>query len=318
MIGPRGRGSVWAQIVFGLVLCFGLVRAHPARAAGAASLRQVLSLRPGVTCLELDELVRQLGRWLRDEAIPGQYEFVVEGSAVEPRAARLFVQRGGRTVAQREFAPGPARCSELHAAVALALALAIKASAREESGAAPPAVTAERAPGWAVTVAGLTTYHLLPKLAPGLALAVRRELGEHVSLRLGAFGVAAFGAELEPQGRAYDATLAAARAEACASTRLAASMRGGLCGGVWAGALYAAGARAPGARSAVVSWFALAGAAEVELELSAPWSLELALALALPLHEVRVGLTAADGTPAASEALPPRAWALALGPAYKF
>jgi hypothetical protein len=158
----------------------------------------------------------------------------------------------------------------------------------------------------------------LPELAPGVGLAVRRQLGDRLALRLGAIGVAAFGAELEQQGRAYDATLTALRAEVCAGVRVAAAARAGVCGGAWGGALRAAGTGASGARSSVVGWLALAGAAELELELSARWSLELALALAIPLHDVRVGVTAADGSPVSAQALPGEAWALAAGPAYYF
>ena len=160
---------------------------------------------------------------------------MVEGSALEPRTARLYVQLEGRTVAQRVFAPGPARCSDLHAALALALALAIRASAQQDLAAQPldtepsasePFAQPEPALEWALSAAGLTAHGLLPALAPGLELALRRQLAEHVSLRLGAFAVAALGSELEQQDRAYDATLMVLRADAWARAQLATALHG--------------------------------------------------------------------------------------------
>ena len=286
-----------------LALLVALARASPAHAVGAEDIRERLRVEQGATCLTSDRLAIEVARFLDGARIPTELAILVEGSATDPRSARLRVARRDQTVAERAFEPGPALCGHLHAAVALAIALAIKAEDHERGPARD----------WSLAGSGLWTYRLLPEFAPGVELSVRRGLGAHALLRVGAVGVAAFDVTLAREAGSFDAVLFAGRADGCGRAKLAAAVHAGACAGIQGGALHVAGAGVARPTSSVVPWVALSGTADFELELSTRWSFALALSATVLLHRVEVGLT---GTPAARGTLPRAAFALGLGAVY--
>jgi hypothetical protein len=295
-----------------------LGRVPVGHAADASDIRQLLRVQPGQTCLSADRLAPQVESWLDDAPVAGDVTIVVDGSDSDPRGVRLDILRNGRPVAHRDFAPGPESCDHMHAAVALAIAMALKASRLDERGQPIIDEPAPRAGRWSLAGSGLGTYRLLPVLAPGLELSVRYSLSETFALRLGALGVAALSVQLEEQPEAFRATLVAARADACARRRLAGALHGGICLGLLSGVLHASGAKVQSAQSSNVPAVALAGAAELELELSSRWSIALGLAMTLLLHRVQVGTEDAGGMPVSSRALASPGFALGLGPVYNF
>jgi hypothetical protein len=287
-----------------LALVVALARVSPARAAGADDIRKQLRVEQGATCLTSDRLAIEVARFLEDAHVPRDLAIFVEGSATDPRSARLRVARRDQTVSERAFEPGPALCGHLHAAVALAIALAIKAEGHERGPARD----------WSLAGSGLWTYRLLPEFAPGVELSVRRALGAHALLRVGAVGVAAFDVTLAREAGSFDAVLFAGRADGCGRAKLAVAVHAGACAGIQGGGLHVAGVARP--TSSVVPWVALSGTADFELELSTRWSFALALSATVLLHRVEVGLTGSDGTPAARGTLPRAAFALGLGAVY--
>jgi hypothetical protein len=168
---------------------------------------------------------------LDDPRIPNDLMFVVEGSARDPRSARLRVLRDARTIAERAFEPGPERCGHLHAAVGLAIALAINAAREDER---------KQLRTWSVSGAGLWTYRLLPQLAPGAEVLARRAFGEHALVRAGVMAAFAFDEPLRPQG-SFDATLLVARLDACMRPRLSPGLRATGCAGAQGGVLHVSG-----------------------------------------------------------------------------
>jgi hypothetical protein len=292
-----------------LPLCAALVHPGVAHASDAERIRRQLLVQPGATCLTAEKLAVEVERLLDGTEIAADFVFVVEGSATDASSARLHVARHGKTVAQRVFEPGPARCSHLHAAVGLAIALAIKAAQEDER---------YRTRAWSLSLSGLWTYEVLPRFAPGAELSVRRTFGEHVLLRAGALGVAGFDATLQQQSGTFDSILIAARLDGCARAKLASSVHAGGCLGMLGGALYADSDDAMSASSSVVPWFALSAAADFEFELSERWSLAAGLSATFLLHRVEIGLVDASGEPAESRVLTRLGFAAGLGPVYYF
>jgi len=246
---------------------------------------------------------------LLDEVqVPSDFAFVVDGSPTDPRSVRLRIVRQQHVIAERSFDPGPDRCERLHAAVGLTIALAINA-AQEQAR--------ERTRDWSLAAAALGDYGVVPRLAPGVELNLRRQVGDHARLRLGLVAVAAFDAALT-DAAAFDATLIAIRADGCARATLASALHADGCLGLLGGGLYAAGRSRPGATSTAVPWLALSAAAALELGLSERWALALGVSGTWLLHRVEVGLEDGDGARLESRALDRFAFALGFGPAYYF
>jgi hypothetical protein len=316
---------VWTHLLRVVVLLSIALGVSPVtHAVGAERLRGQLRVQPGATCLSADELAVQVEQWLENAPVAADVTIVVDGSATDPRGVRLHIARDGRTVAERVFEPGPTRCDHLHAAVALAIALALKASpieAGEQPLADEPVVPAPEPAvtrRWSAAGSALATYRLLPELAPGLELSVRYRLNEHFALRMGALGVAAFDVQLAAQAASFDATLAAARADGCGRRQLTDALYGGVCLGLLGGLLHAAGSDVASPRSSTVPVLALAGAAELELSLSLRWSVALGLSMTILLHQVEVGLEDASGAQGSSQGLSNPGFSLGLGPVYTF
>ena len=285
-----------------------LAHASSAHAVDAERLRRQLRVEPGATCLMVERLAAEVAQLLADAPVADDFVFFVDGSESDPRNVYLRVVRQEGVVAQRAFEPGPARCSHLHAAVALAIAFAIKAEHEE-----PPEVVDR---DWSLSGTGLWSYRLLPQFAPGAELSLRRAFGEHVLARAGALGVVAFGAPLEPLSGTFDATLIAARAEGCGRVDVVSSLHAGACAGMLGGMLHVAGDEVARARSSTVPWLALSGAFDFEFELTERWSLLLDLSATFLLHRVRVGVETSSGARGESEELDRFGFALGIGAAY--
>jgi hypothetical protein len=282
--------------------------ASTAHALDAEVIGARLRVEPGATCLTEAQLVTAIEPLLDDPRIPEELTFVVEGDALDPLSAQLYVVRRGQTVAERAFAPGPERCGHFHAAVGLAIALAINAAQEEERA---------RSGVWSIAGAGLWTYRVLPRFAPGAELLARRALGAHALVRGGVAAALSFDERLGTQGT-FDATLAVARLDGCARIELSSALRADGCAGVLGGLLQVSGNDVARPSGDAVPWVALAAAASLELAFSEQWALALGFSANFLLHRVEVGLESTDGTQAATRALDRVGLALGIGPVYYF
>src|ERR1019366_5583995 len=221
-----------------------------------------------------------------------------------PRTVPCQTLRSGPVIASRRFDPGPERCDHLHAALGLAIAMAIKASLVEEiaGGSAtpkppetPPATTIRAAPSpvarpqsaasttpWAVGADGLAALATLPDPAFGLDARVERALGSSFSVRLGLLALASFGARF-PQGAPgrFDTWLLAPRADVCAAVEASARFRIRGCMGATVGVIHAGGYDLPAADGAFVCWIAVANGLDGALDLTKNWSLDAGVTLFL-------------------------------------
>lgn len=306
----RSRTPAYVSMLFALPLCGALWYPNAAWAVNAQQVKRLLRVRPGATCLTSERLARQVEQRMPDEDIPADISIIVEGSATDPRSAVLNVVRGGQTLAHRDFEPGPARCDYLEAAVGLAIALALKAL--------PPDDSEPNARGWSLSAACLGTYQLLPGFAAGLDLAAHWAPVTNVVFRFGALGNMEFDAELESDVGHFDATLIAARVDACLHFVPTDGLHVQACGGMLSGGLYVRGTDFPNPRSSVFPWTALANAVGLQVDLSTHWSLALDFSIVFLLHEVRIRVEDFSGREVDGQSFSRASFALGFGPMYNF
>jgi hypothetical protein len=171
---------------------------------------------------------------------------------------------------------------------------------------------------WAVAGAGFLSYGVVPQVAPGIELQLRRSFGEHAQLRAGLLGAFAFDVELEESTGTFDAKLLAGRVDGCGRTALASALRGAGCFGLLGGALHVSGDDVMLTTSSTVPWLALSAAAGLDYVLSPSWSLELGLSAAVLLHRVEVGIEDTDGASVRGRRLSPVSFVVGFGPVYNF
>jgi hypothetical protein len=292
-----------------------------AQAQALRSLDEMLRLQSGASCLEKSRLVSHIAAWLGTGRVDSRLTVAVEGSATSARNVRFRIERSGATFAERSFDPGPERCEDLHAAVAIAIALALKASLLEALTKLTETVAnATAAPRWALALDGVAGVAVLPGVAFGASLELQRELIASVSARLSVFGLRGLGATFprtRPAG--FDPWLGSARLDACDAFQLASRLRLSACIGVALGALYIVGHDLQPRSSAAARYVALANALDLRVDLGAAWSLRLALSTLLPLERASVVVRARDTSlPVDSVDIAAIGVMLSLGPLLRF
>jgi hypothetical protein len=290
-------------------LALALASPTTAWAIAAEEIRAQLRVERGATCLTAHQLALEVEPLLDDVELPTDLVFEVEGSQIDPRRARLRILRDDTVIAERAFEPGPERCGHLHAAVGLAIALAINASQEEERN---------RVRVWSGTAAALWTYGFLPQLAPGLELLARRDLGEHFRMRAGLLGIAGIDAKVVSPASTFDALWLTARADGCWRTALSSTLRVQACAGLCGGVLHVQGDGAGDAPSESMPWVALSAGADLELAVSEQWALALGISSTYLLHRVQLGVEDTAGRRVETRSLDRVAIALGIGPVYYF
>jgi hypothetical protein len=115
----------------GILLCSALawlvVRPTICRAQTAA-LPVELRVHSGATCLDVDALRDELAVHMEGVIVPAGVTVEVNGSDDDPHTVTTRVRYADGSVAERLFSPAPTFCPYLHQAVALTLALALKAA----------------------------------------------------------------------------------------------------------------------------------------------------------------------------------------------
>jgi hypothetical protein len=129
--------------------------ASPGRAPTPTSrdLKAVLEVSPGATCLSAETLVEHVRSWLDGDEVAVGVRIEVAGDEHASDAAVITVHTPAGVI-ERPFEHGPPACSDLHAVIGLAIAMAIDASVLASlgyeviEGPQPPAqaVDSERPP----------------------------------------------------------------------------------------------------------------------------------------------------------------------------
>jgi hypothetical protein len=246
-------------------------------------LAGAVRIERGLTCLDSGELVEHVASWLGTDRIAAPLAIEVHGSPYFARTVWFRILRGDTTLAERRFEPAPARCADLHAAVGLAIALALKASLLDSLiGAQSDGAHVSRP--FRIGVSALGGFAVVPGASFGLSVSVQRALSERFALRL--FALASLGpyGDFQTDQGTFTTWLGVGKLDVCSRLLALRSLGISACVGVAAGGLYTAGEAFPMSRNARVPYLALANALEVDIALSARWSLAIEVDLLLPLR----------------------------------
>ncbi|GEM_PF-2243721 len=102
------------------------------------TLADAVSLTPGATCLHTETLVEGIRSWRDDDALAQRVTVVVHGDTDDPRRVGFDVHVDTHIAVHRDFERAPERCADLHAVLALAIAIALDDTLATELGIVPP------------------------------------------------------------------------------------------------------------------------------------------------------------------------------------
>jgi hypothetical protein len=312
-----GRCSVWVAFscalwIVGSAVWCGKVAAEPLR-----GLRSVIHVPAGAPCLAEEPLIAAVRAWLGDSPIDPRLDVLVEeGSVAGVESVSYSVVRSGELVARRTLSPAPARCEAREAVLALAVALALRASHDGELAAfLEPAPVAAR------------HFSLALGAARGRGMVQGLSWGGFAELALDVPG--SFGAALELAARyapdvsigldggSFSALSWVAGLRGCVRTPELGPVRARLCLGADAGVLRAEGSDFDRVWSRSSPYGAAAGSLTLSARLLASLAVELRGAMALPFVGVAVRARRADGV-VSQRTLPALGGELGLGLRYIF
>ncbi|MCY0985627.1 hypothetical protein OV203_00695 [Nannocystis sp. ILAH1] len=272
-------------------------------------LREALRVEPGATCLTADALADAATTWLgRDTVDPSVARIDVRGDPARPHSVAIALEIRGELV-ERTLDPPRPTCSDLHALVGLAIAIAVDAAVLEGlgyeviepgEGSVPQAQDPERPPlqrrsrrgeasegpvrrasvSVVAAVRGGAWLGVLPGLAGGGGAQLELGWRRWVDLRAGLFG--GYGGP-----RAIDAdtvvkpSLVGGRLDVCAALARP-RVRPRLCFGAAGGALQS-GAKTPGVQAVVAPWVALMVAPELRIWATKRFAIDFAVDLVVPV-----------------------------------
>lgn len=277
-----------------------------------------MTVDPGVTCLDSALLVDQVSSWLGTDRVSAPLAIEVHGSPYFARTVWFRIRRGNETLAERRFEPAPERCDALHAAVGLAIALALKASLLDSLIGARASGEAHAGLSSRVGAQALGGIAVIPGADFGIGLSVQSSLAERFAARLSFLGLLGpFGDFQHDQGR-FKTWLAIGRLDLCSLLAELDAVDVSACVGIAAGGLYATGEAFPMSSHALIPYVAVANALELDLELSTRWSLAIAIDVLVPLRRTSFVVRDQDGAVIATHDLAAAGALIAIGPAYRF
>jgi hypothetical protein len=259
-------------------------------------------------------LVEHISSWLGTDRVSAPLAIEVHGSPYFARTVSFRIRRADATIAERRFDPAPARCDDQHAAVGLAIALALKASLLDSLIGAR---THDHAT-FRVVAQAMSGMAAVPGADFGLGLSLQHAVAQRFAARLSILGVLGpYGDFQQDQGR-FKTWLAIGRFDICSRLAELGSLGVSACVGFAGGGLYATGEAFPTSRHTLITYLAVANALELDLELSSHWSLSLAINVLVPLRRTSFVVRDQDGAVIADHDLASAGALIALGPALRF
>jgi hypothetical protein len=289
-----GRDRFFSRLVAVAIFALATGTASRAGAASTGSIRDAIAVDPGATCLDASTLAEQVQSWLGSDPLATDVSIRVHGSPDQPRVVRFEALRAGHVIATRAFNPGPASCEHLHAAVGLAIALAVNASLVGEISAlvgTPPGATVAAhgpLPSWEAGLSAVAAANVLTGVAFGIDAVLERSFSSGFALRLGVFGIAALPATFDGLPGHYDQEVVAAHLDVCAGMDPAERIRLQGCLGFAGGMLIASGYGFTVPRTTVGVWTAIENSLQVLGALNSRWSIVFAPGLTIPLQRTSI------------------------------
>jgi hypothetical protein len=306
------------------------------------TLDAALIVEPGATCLDRSTLLTDLRSWRDHDRIDPRISIRVLGSTEHAHTLGFVVKVGDEIAVERRFAPAPASCPDLHAVVALALAIALDDTLASSLGIvvvepaaveqilpgegdvplleptprdAEPAADTRRGPALALSFAAAAFVGITPALSGGGELFFDIRPLEHFDLRLGALATHLPNFALD-RGR-VGITVAAGRLDLCwGSTPTRVRLRA--CAGAAGGATVAAGHEFSTNFRRTIPWLAAITSLDLALHIVGPLALELRVEGVFPLQRTRIDVRSDGGQLLASQQMAPAGVVIAVGPRFEF
>ena len=289
----------------------------PTEAQASRPLADAVHVEPGATCLSAESLVPQVEAWLGAATVDSELSVSVIGSAHDPRDLTMEIRRAGQNLGKRRFQPAPFVCTQLEASLALAIAMGLKASLRDElldSLGGPPRMQRRGALGMMLRVGS----GLLPRTSYGAGFSGVHTFGDRIALRAEASVDGAGGATFDTAPGKFSTLLLSGQLSACALFPFSRGWAARACLGLALGALEARGQGYNEVYTEWVAWLAAANSVALSMQLTQNWWLEVPGSLVIPLNDVSFGVAAAAGGLAATRSLPTLGFTVGAGPSYHF
>jgi hypothetical protein len=280
-------------------------------------LAEAVRVEPGASCVTAASLSPQIEAWLGSDRVEAGLTVSVRGSPVDPRDVAFEVRRDGQPIGQRRFLPAPWVCAQLESTLALAIAMALKVSLRDElldtlGGAAD--ARAESSLGLLLRGG----FDVLPGLSLGAGVTGARAFGGRFMVRAEAAVDLARDASFAAAPGRFDSMLLAAQLAGCAWLPLRPGWRARTCLGFALGALQARGRGYAESRTDWLAWLAAESSLALSVRLNEHWWLDMPGSIVVPLNKVTFGVERQGGDVAATRSLPRLGFRLAVGPQYHF
>jgi hypothetical protein len=338
----------WPAIAFALASASMTAAAAPPDEG--RTLTEAMLIEPGATCLVPETMVEHVRSWRDHDQVEDGITISVRGSNDNPRSLSFAVRFGDEVVIERGFDEAPENCTDLHAVVGLAIAIALDDALPPELGIVVPEppepvepveqVEAgagdlpdfsddddepesesprRRGPVLAVTVEAGAFVGLTPRASlGGLASLDIRPL-DHFDVRIGALVTHLPRFELDWPGYDghVDISVAAGRLDLCWGTAPR-RVRGRVCAGAAGGATISAGRGYTTDFRRTTPWFAALGGLDVSARLIGPLALELRVEGVFPFQRTTLDVRSPGGQLLARERFPVAGLIVSVGPRLEF
>jgi hypothetical protein len=291
------RAVIALSVVFGVIGGASRSLAQSAAQAGpGAPLSSVLELSRGASCLDESALEARTGEWLAKHSLDPGLHIQVTGDAQNPRWVRFEITRSGVKLMERRFEPGPESCPQLHAVLALAIAIGVRASLLEELKLTPPDLPTHAPSGrFGLELAGVWSSGFGPGLGGGLELGLGFSLSPWAGLRVGLLGLRTAGGHFDGFAGTYAITTAALTLEGCLTGTGAKRLFLRACTGAAGGVLVGSGWGFPESQAAAAAHAAWLGRADAQVQLRGRLWFCLGFLLGVPLVKHAINLRDAHG-----------------------
>ena len=327
-----------------LVLAFAIQTSPPNRTVTTS----ILVVKAPHGCLDQQRLAHHVAAWLGEKQVDARLRVEVRGHPTRRDAVHCRVMRDTEVVVDREFQPLPPDCESTHAAVGLAIAIAIESTvldafmrhevsedgassprqySREPLSPADPAGRASEADSFArrgqpridgigLRISAVSAIGLHPLVGFGGQFLTELRFRRLVGLRLG--GTATRGLRTDVGEGGAVVSWFAARADACLGGTTGATRLEGCAGAIYGPAI-ASGRDLDVTATSVTSWLAVVAGFAFTVPATRQVAFTLDLDLVVPVVRPNLVITTSDtGEVAAQRGLPAAGAMLSLGVVIQF
>jgi len=243
---------------------------HAQAAEHERTLTDAIGVVKGATCLDEQRLEAEVRTWLGRDRVAPNVRVLVRGDAANPSSVEFWISHG-RETRSRRFDRLPAGCDDAHAALGLAIALAIDANVLRRFVDLGP----ESRPIREVTFEIGGGHEVVPGYSLGGMVGVEHSIFDWLSARADVLASFSWNQSVAGTTGAFDALLVAATLRACVGGEPLGDVRVELCTGAGAGAIHSQGEHYTVSHGATGAWVGAASGLRLSFVLGIPWVVDL-------------------------------------------